>query len=308
MAVPMFEPMLRPILDLATRQDITRRIAQAAMASHFSLPPADQELRTPSGSDTLLANRSGWAMTFLTKGRLIEKVAPKTYRATDRGREFLQKHPVGITDKDLQKLDGWLEAWKPSRSKSSTSDTSASSIAASSATPLEAIDAAVQTLHADVRGRLLDAILKQTPEFFERLVLDVLVKMGYGGSLENAAQHMGRSGDEGIDGRINQDSLGLDQILVQAKRYKPENTIDRKTIQAFIGSLAGQGVSKGIFITTSSYADTAREFVQRGTPTKIVLIDGNDLLDLMLQHRVGVRVERSISVLDIDHNYFEDEE
>ena len=153
----------------------------------------------------------------------------------------------------------------------------------------------------------VDAVLKQSPEFFERLVLDVLIKMGYGGSREAAADHMGRSGDEGIDGRINQDALGLDQILVQAKRYAPENTIDRKTIQAFIGSLAGQGVSKGIFITTSSFAESAREFVQRGAQTKIVLIDGDDLLDLMLRHHVGVRVERSIEVLDLDQNYFEDE-
>lgn len=132
--------------------------------------------------------------------------------------------------------------------------------------------------------------------------------MGYGGSRESASEHLGRSGDEGIDGRINQDVLGLDQILVQAKRYAPDQPIDRKTIQAFIGSLAGQGVSKGVFITTSRFADSAKEFVQRGAQTKIVLIDGAQLLRLMMEHQVGVRVERSIEVLDIDHNYFEAEE
>ena len=163
-------------------------------------------------------------------------------------------------------------------------------------------------MSADLRGRLLDAILKQSPTFFEELVLDVLLAMGYGGSRESAAQHLGQSGDEGIDGRINQDPLGLDQVMVQAKRYAPEHAVDRKTIQAFIGSLAGQGVSKGIFITTSSFAATAEEFVLRGSSTKVVLIDGPALLDLMMRHHIGVRVQRQIQVLDLDQNYFADDE
>lgn len=171
------------------------------------------------------------------------------------------------------------------------------------------LDDAIETLNADLRSRLLDAILKQSPTFFETLVLDVLVSMGYGGTRENAAEHLGRSNDEGIDGRINQDPLGLDQIMVQAKRYRPDNTVDRKTIQAFIGSLAGQGVNKGIFITTSSFAESAKEFVLRGSSTKVVLIDGTALLDLMMRHHIGVRVERQVEILDLDQNYFtEDEE
>jgi restriction system protein len=152
----------------------------------------------------------------------------------------------------------------------------------------------------------LDAILKQSPRFFEELVLDVLIAMGYGGSREDAAQHLGKSDDEGIDGRINQDPLGLDQIMVQAKRYAPDRTIDRKTIQAFIGSLAGQGVTKGIFITTSFFAESAKEFVLRGSNTKVVLIDGDLLLDHMMPHHIGVRVARQVELLDLDQNYFEE--
>jgi restriction system protein len=155
---------------------------------------------------------------------------------------------------------------------------------------------------------LLDAILAQTPEFFERLVLDVLVAMGYGGSRADAAKHLGRSGDEGIDGRINQDPLGLDQILVQAKQFAVDRPINRQTIQAFIGSLTGQGVTKGIFITTSSFNENAKEFVQRGSQIKVVLIDGEALLNLMLRHHIGVRVERQVEVLDLDQNYFSDDE
>jgi restriction system protein len=178
----------------------------------------------------------------------------------------------------------------------------------STATPAEALDSAVKTINADLKSRLFDAILSQTPEFFERLVLDVLVAMGYGGSRVDAAQHLGTSGDEGIDGRINQDPLGLDQILVQAKRYALDRPIDRKTIQSFIGSMTGQGVTKGVFITTSSFNENAREFVQRGSQTKVVLIDGDELLGLMLRHHLVVRVERQVEVLDLDQNYFSEEE
>lgn len=272
------------------------------MAEHFALTQEERIERIPSGGSTLVGNRAGWAMTFLTKGALIAKVAPKTYRATRNGTAFLATHPKGIAVKDLEGLNGWEAAWQATRRNKDPDPNRTDK------TPAETIDAALATLNSDVRARLLEAILNQTPEFFEQLVLDVLIKMGYGGSREEAAEHLGRSGDEGIDGRINQDALGLDQIMVQAKRYKPEHPIDRKTIQAFIGSLAGQGVSKGIFITTSSFAESAREFVLRGSNTKIVLIDGSDLLDLMLRHHVGVRVERTIEVLDIDHNYFDDGE
>ena len=131
--------------------------------------------------------------------------------------------------------------------------------------------------------------------------------MGYGGTREAAAKHLGQTGDEGIDGRINQDPLGLDQIMIQAKRYKPDNIVTRQQIQAFIGALSGQGVAKGIFITTSSFAGTAEEFVHRGASTKVVLIDGNGLLELMVRHKIGVHVEQTIELLKLDQNYFEDE-
>ena len=304
--IPTFDQMLQPLLALATRQDVTRRLAEPAMAEHFALTADERLQRIPSGASTLVGNRAGWAMIFLTKAALITKVAPKTYRATDAGVEFLAAHPHHVTVKDLETMEGWDNAWRSAKPKPHDDPQATSN--QSTTTPAEAIDAALTTLNADVRSRLLDAILNQTPEFFERLVLDVLIKMGYGGSREDAAQHLGQTGDEGIDGRINQDALGLDQIMVQAKRYAPDRTIDRKTIQAFIGSLAGQGVSKGIFITTSSFAESAREFVLRGSNTKIVLIDGDGLLDLMLRHHVGARVERMIEVLDLDHNYFEDGE
>ena len=307
MSIPTFDQMLRPLLALAAEYPITRRTATEAMSAYFALSNADQLLRIPSGASTLVANRTGWAMTFLTKAALIAKSAPKTYLATERGREFLAAHPVVISVKDLQALSDWEQAWQTKRVKSDVAVGEAFNDL-SGMTPTDAIDTAIEQIRADVRVRLLESILSQTPAFFEQLVLDVLIAMGYGTSRETAATHLGRSGDEGIDGRINQDALGLDQILIQAKRYAPDKPIDRATIQAFVDSLAGQGVSKGVFITTSYFADSAQEFVRRGLNTKVILIDGDRLLDLMIAYKVGVRAERTIELVDLDQNYFSEDE
>jgi len=303
MPIPTYEQMLHPILAIAGNRDITRRDLTVTIADHFHLTEKEREERIPSGQSTYVRNRVGWAMTFLTKAALIAKVAPRMYRITDRGKTFLAEHPQSILERDLRKLPGWREAWKTSKEgeEEPTEPTGG-------ATPLEALDAAISTLNADLKNRLLTTILEQSPTFFEELVLDVLLAMGYGGSRADAAEHLGKSGDEGLDGRINQDPLGLDQILVQAKRYAPDRPIDRMTIQAFVGSMTGHGVTKGVFITTSSFNENAKEFVKRGSNTKVVLIDGNELLDLMLRHHIGVRVQRQLQVLDLDQNYFSEEE
>jgi len=245
-------------------------------------------------------------MTFLTKAGLIAKVAPKTYAATDAAKGFLKQHPDGITDADLRTIKGYKEAWEAGsarrRAKKGLEEDTLST-----STPEEAISRGIKTLESDLRARLLTAILEQSSSFFEKLVLQVLKEMGYGSGNDDSLKHEGQSGDEGIDGRINQDSLGLDQICVQAKRYAPERAIDRMTIQAFVGSLAGQGVTKGIFITTSYFKGTAEEFVTRGSATKVVLVDGEKLIDLMLRHRIGTRVKESYEVFEIDQNYFDEE-
>lgn len=304
MAIPTYDQMLRPLLALAVTQDLTRKDAAGIIADQFNLTADERESKIPSGQSTYVRSRVGWAMTFLTKGNLIEKVAPRTYRITDRGRSFLTQHPERIDARDMRALPGWHEAWG-----GSDGDEADGPVApAETTTPLEALDSAVGTLNADLKNRLLTAILDQTPTFFEHLVLDVLIAMGYGGSRSDAAEHLGRANDEGVDGRVNQDPLGLDQIVVQAKRYAPERPIDRQTIQAFVGSMTGQGVTKGIFITTSKFNANAKEFVQRGSNVKVVLVDGDDLLNLMLRHHIGVRVERQVEVLDFDQNYFSDDE
>lgn len=304
MTVPTYDRMMRPILELAAKGDISRRSMEHSMGQHFELSSEEMALKIPSGQFGLVLSRVGWAMTYLTKAGLISKVAPKTYRATGEGSQFLKHHSGDITAKDLLVFESFREfqkAEKPSRDGNEHIDTEIGA-----RTPVETIDAAVLSVQADLRGRILEAILAKDYVFFEHLVLEVLVAMGYGGPHEKTF-HTGKSGDEGIDGRINQDALGLDQVLVQAKRFNPKQVVTRKEIQAFIGSLTGQGVTKGVFITTSTFAASAEEFVQRGSPIKVVLIDGEQLVDLMMRYGVGVRTERTIDLLEIDQNYFGEE-
>ena len=309
--IPTFDQLLRPLLAMAAEKKITRRTATEEIVATFKLSPTEAAQRTPSGSSTLIGNRCGWAMTFLTKAALISKIEKNTYEATESGKKYLISHPQAITHADLKLISGWDEAWELGRQKRRERRGSVASDEApnvlSTSTPEEAISEGIKTLESDLRSRLLAEVLEQSPEFFEKLVLQVLKAMGYGSGNENSLQHVGQSGDEGIDGRINQDALGLDQICVQAKRYALDRPIDRVSIQAFIGSLAGQGVTKGIFITTSYFKGTAEEFVTRGSATKVVLVDGEMLIDLMLLHRIGTRVKETYEVFEIDQNYFDEE-
>ena len=309
--IPTFDQLLRPLLAIAAEKKVTRRAATEEMVTQFRLSQTESSQRAPSGSSTLIGNRCSWAMTFLTKASLISKIEKNTYEATESGKKYLISHPQAITHADLKLIPGWEEAWELGRQKRRERRGSVASDDApdvlSTSTPEEAISEGIKTLESDLRSRLLAAVLEQSPEFFEKLVLQVLKAMGYGSGNEDSLQHVGKSGDEGIDGRINQDALGLDQICVQAKRYALDRPIDRVSIQAFIGSLAGQGVTKGIFITTSYFKGTAEEFVTRGSATKVVLVDGEMLIDLMLRHRIGTRVKDTYEVFEIDQNYFDEE-
>lgn len=306
MAIPTYEEMLRPILAMAANHDISRRAIVEPVADHFGLSAAERALTIPSGARTV-SNRSGWAMTFLTKAGLIEKVARGQYRITPDGRRYLEEYPQEILVKDLRKQPGWKSAW--GKDSSDDADEGGTRILDedSAVTPNELVEQGAAALRKELSQRLLNEVLGQTPAFFEQLVLDVLLAMGYGGSRENASAHLGRSGDEGIDGVVNQDALGLDQVMVQAKRYAPDRPVGRQAVQAFIGSLAGQGVTKGVFITTSYFNENASEFVLRGSNTKVVLVDGERLIDLMMQHHIGVRVKQTIELLELDQNYFDEE-
>jgi restriction system protein len=175
------------------------------------------------------------------------------------------------------------------------------------ATPEEAIQQAENQILANLRSQLLERIRALSPSFFERLVIDLIVAMGYGGSRSNVAHRLGKSGDEGIDGVVNEDALGLDVIYLQAKRYAQDNTVGRERIQQFAGALVGQGASKGVFVTTSSFSKGAIEYAHK-VPQKIILIDGDELTRLMVQYGVGVRNERTVDIKRMDIDYFDDSE
>lgn len=299
MAIPTYDTLMRPILVHATQGSITRRSMYEAMVKEFGLTEEERNELLPSGSSTYIVNRVGWAMTFLTKAGLIKKMEKFTYRATESAEPFLKDHPNGFTDKDLKSISGYEAAWIKKTSAAGPKHEPT----VSTATPEEMIDEAVDTLREELREQLLEQLSQINPYRFERVVLDLLFAMGYGGSRAEAAQVTKKSGDEGIDGVINEDRLGLDVIYVQAKRWK--NTVGRVEIQNFVGALAGKQAHKGIFITTSDFNKNATEFAQ-AVPQKVILIDGQRLAALMIEHGVGVSTSRSIEIKRIDSDYFEE--
>lgn len=249
------------------------------MADHMSLTDEERQARIPSGASTYISNRTGWAMTFLAKGGLIEKVAKATYRATQSGHAFLKAHPTENLVADLRQIDGWEEAWE--RRNRTTKDQDSES---SSMTPLELLGQSSEALNQALRVDLLDPLSEIDPYRFEHIVVDLLFAMGYGGSREEAAQVTKASNDESVDGVLNQDRLGLDVIYVQAKRW--QDNVGRKEIQSFVGALAGKQANKGVFITTSEFAKTAEDYA-KSVSQRVILIDGNRLGELMIEHNIG---------------------
>lgn len=299
MPIPTYDQLMRPILVRATTEPITRRSMTEAMVHEFNLTDEERAELLPSGSATYINNRVGWAMTFLTKAKLIRKIERATYRATETADAFLKKHPTGFTDKELREIPGYEAAWEKKVAK----DPKLGPTASSSATPEDLIGNAINQLSDSLRTELLDQLLAIDPFRFEQIVIDLLFGMGYGGSREEAAKVTKKTGDEGIDGIINEDRLGLDVIYVQAKRWK--NVVGRPEIQSFVGALAGKQAHKGVFITTSSFGPAAVEYAAM-VPQKVILIDGEKLTSLMIEHNIGVSTTRVIAIKRIDSDYFEE--
>lgn len=300
MAVPTWDQLLRPTLELASEQDVTRNVLTEHLLK--TLPPSEEDKKERIKSGPLkLGNRAGWAMSHLTKARLIEKVSKATYRATDAGKQLLADHEGKKIDyHTLKAIDGFQEAWDAASKRNQEKK---ASDPVGDDTPEEAIDLAVSQIEDELRSELLSQLSTVDPYRFEQVVIDVLFAMGYGGSRAEAAQVTQKSNDEGIDGVINEDRLGLDVIYVQAKRWK--NPVGRKEIQSFVGALAGKQANKGVFITTSSFVQNAFDYA-KSVSQKVVLIDGDRLGELMIEHGVGVSMTRTIAIKRIDSDYFED--
>lgn len=314
MPIPDFQTLMLPLLCfVATREACTVREAIDAMEREFQLTEDERREMLPSGRQTTFANRVGWSKTYLTKARLLESPRRAVVRVTERGRQVLSSPPGRITIKYLARFKEFVDFRALDLMDGPTEEEAAGVQAEGlppakgivpSVTPEEELEAAFQKLRTALADDLLNAILAASPAFFEQLVIDLLVKMGYGGTRKDAGEAIGRSHDGGIDGIIKEDRLGLDIIYVQAKRWSPDRTVGRPDVQQFVGALQGQRARKGVFITTSRIAPTAHEYVKL-IDSKIALIDGQKLAQLMIDYGLGVTTVNTYEIKRMDSDYFE---
>lgn len=302
MPIPDFQSLMLPLLILISDgQDHTHSYSIDALAIEFGLTEEELRERLPSGKQSKFDNRVGWARTHLKKAGLLESTGWGQYRITQRGIDVLNSRPNKINLRFLNQFPEFREF----RSKSTSSQPEAIEIEERyNQTIEEVLEASYQSLRQELAQELLQRVKSFPPRFFEQLVIDLLVAMGYGGSQKDAGKAIGQSHDGGIDGIINEDKLGLDVVYIQAKRW--ENTVGRPVVQAFAGSLEGQRARKGILITTSQFSIEAREYV-RMIEKKIVLIDGEQLTQLMIDYGVGVAEKATYTVKKIDEDYFSGE-
>jgi restriction system protein len=292
-----------PLLQfLKDGQEHSLREAYDSLSDHFSLSEEEQKELLPSGQQGIFHNRVGWARTYLKKSGLLEATRRGYFRISELGLSTLEQNPERIDNQFLEQFEGFREFKTTKREKDS--DQTQSDNGLTDRTPEEDLEGAYQSLRDDLVSELLHLLKANSPSLFEKMVIELLVKMGYGGSRKDAAQAIGRSGDEGIDGIIKEDRLGLDIIYVQAKRW--ENTVGRPEIQKFAGALQGQRARKGIFITTSNFSREAYDYASR-IDTKIVLIDGDSLAQLMIDHNLGVSPVATYEIKRIDSDYFSEE-
>ncbi|MCY4375423.1 MAG: restriction endonuclease [Spirochaetaceae bacterium] len=306
MAIPDFQSIMLPLLELSGDGEI-RHVGAAVdkLALGFSLTDAEMNELLPSGKKPRFRDRVSWAAHYLKKAGLLESPKRAHYRITDRGRSVLADSPPKIDVKFLDQFDEFVDSRTQRRKDPSRIDRSGvQPVIPPTNTPDEALQDAYQTLRSSLVAEVLDAVRKSPPTFFEKLVVDVLVRMGYGGSHQEAGQAIGKSGDEGIDGIIKEDRLGLDIIYIQAKRW--ESVVGRPEVQKFAGALQGQRARKGVFITTSTFSREATQYAAK-IETKIILIGGEQLAELMFDHGVGVSTDATYAVKRIDADYFSDE-
>jgi restriction system protein len=307
MAIPDYQSLMLPLLQFAMEKGGETSTSEAveALAHELSLSDEDLKEMLPSGIQSTFSNRVNWASTYMKKAGLLEATRRGFYQITDRGRDLLKKQPKIINVKLLKQYPEFLEfqQLKGTRSGDKGIETKGT-IDVSTATPSEALESAYENLRDELADELLGRLKKISPAFFERVVVELLVKMGYGGSLADAGKAIGRSGDGGIDGIIKEDKLGLDVVYIQAKRWD-NNPVGRPDVMQFAGALQAQRANKGIFITTSRFTDDARSYVSQ-IGSKIVLIDGEQLTGLMIEHDVGVSTVSLYPVKKVDSDYFEE--
>jgi restriction system protein len=277
------------------RRDIVSRAIDSARLSEAA------RMETLNTGGLRSQQRLGWAISNLLKAGWIERPVRANYRITEAGREWFCSHPEGISDFSTARMlfaPYWPQSDARKPMLSVVDETLVEDI-----DPIEQIESGINRIHSDVGDALLSRLRESHPDFFEQAVVDLLLKMGYGGA-EQRGKRIGGSNDGGVDGVIDQDALGLDRIYVQAKRYADGNTVGREAIQAFVGALHGVGASRGVFITTSAFTSGARDYA-KAVPSRVILIDGSRLVGLMIKYRVGVQVKQSYDIVELDEDFFE---
>ena len=305
MAIPGFQSIMLPLLKLARDGETHKfRDAVSKLSEHFELTKDEIEELLRSGRQSRFQNRVGWARTYLSKAGLLESPKRGSFRITSRGLDVLSRDPAEIDMRFLEQFEEYVN-FKQRRSRPSKPVAPGElEESLSTVTPEESIENAYSELRKGLADELLDRVKKSPPEFFEQLVVDLLVKMGYGGSRQEAGEAIGRSRDRGIDGIIKEDRLGLDIVYIQAKRW--DSTVGSPEVQKFVGALQGQRSRKGVIITTSQFSSDATDYAA-SIDTKIILIDGDDLAELMIDHSVGVTTETTYELKRIDLDYFPEE-
>lgn len=300
MPVPDFQSFFLPVLRLSSDgNERTSAEIRDQIASEMKLSPEDLSQKLPSGVQTVFANRVAWSLVYLAKAGALERVKRGVFRITDRGKELLKLNVPKLTIKNLNVYPEFVAFH---RSSPNGREDEPDDKPEKTETPEEQLASAYKVLRDALATDVLEAVKKASPTFFEELVVELLVRMGYGGSIEDAGKAVGRAGDGGIDGIIKEDKLGLDVVYVQAKRWA--SSCGRPLVQAFAGSLEGARARKGVFMTTSTFTQDALEYVQR-IEKRIVLIDGKQLADLMIDYDIGVSVSQIYKVKRLDSDYFE---
>lgn len=303
MAIPDFQTLMRPLLDLAADGKVrSLQEARRALAEKFALTEGELKAMLPSGRQQVFANRVAWAKTYLGAAGLLESPRRGYFVISERGKSTLKNAPERITVRYLEQFSEFVQF--RSTAKKHTESAPASAVDEEGQTPEELLEVAHQKIRSELASELLSHVKKCSPQFFENLVVELLLRMGYGGSRKEAGEAIGMSGDEGIDGLISEDRLGLDTIYLQAKRW--EGTVGRPEIQKFVGALHGKRAKKGVFITTGIFSAEAIDYVRNIDP-KVILIDGRQLAQFMIDVGVGVNSVSSYEIKRIDSDYFDED-
>ncbi len=304
MAIPDYQTIMLPLLKIAEdKQEYSIREAIDLIANLFKLNEQERKEVLPSGQQYIIDNRVGWARTYLKKAGLVESTKRSYFKITDLGLEILKKNPAEINIKFLEQFPQFIE-FRKKRDDVDEVEEHQELKNDTSKTPQEMLEYGYQKIKKDLAQEVIDIVKSCSPRFFEKLVVELLLKMGYGGSLKDAGKAIGQSGDGGIDGIIKEDKLGLDVIYIQAKRW--EAVVGRPEIHKFVGALVGQRAKKGVFITTSGFTKEAQEYAKT-IEQKVILIDEDSLAQLMIENNIGVSSVNSYEIKKIDSDYFVEE-